>query len=101
MTGCEFFGGKTESINSVLAKDFPHCDPGLLHEMVVGAMGYCLSVWCSVHTSLITYSHFLIFIYLLFVNFLAAVTRSIIVTIFLVRIFQYVKGILRLVRQWF
>ena len=42
MTGCEFLGGKNESINSLLAKDFPHCDPTLVHEMAVGAMGYRL-----------------------------------------------------------
>jgi len=37
MNGCEFFGGKTKSINSLLAKDFPHCDPGLLYEIAVRA----------------------------------------------------------------
>ena len=53
----------------------------------------CLLFLLFVHTSLFTYSHFFIFIYSFFVNSLAAVTRSIIVTIFLVCIFQYVKGI--------
>ena len=42
MTGYEFFAGKTKSIISLLAKDFPHCNPGLLYEMAVGAMGYFL-----------------------------------------------------------
>lgn len=89
MTGCEFFGGKTESIDSLLAKDFPHCDPGLLYEMAVGMTGYCLCVF-----SVQSMTRLLPIPIFSFSFFFIAVTRSIIVTIFLVRIFQYVKGIL-------